>query len=268
MLVHCREQCPVVGEVDPIDEELVVDLSGHRQGRGGHVPAPRETSPRRPAGGRAIDLVLGPRAEHIVDERGEGSLLCLILAAEGIRGRTVGASLPLGPGRGASVLTHRLGTDLTFTRFWGTWFAPVKFTGAQLGGCPHHSAANSEFKQHVLAGNPALPPALLCEPRADIVARRSSRCVRRRYRCLSRPQARRGYHHHPARNPLYAVPAAAHAARVSKGKGTKNGPTRRWTHLVACSPYELMVIRSDLRCCVPSRTVPQRPASWRCSRRP
>lgn len=132
--VHGRQQRPVVGEVDPVDEELVVDLPGHRQGRGGYVPAPRETAPRGPAGGRGVDLVLGVLAEHIIEERSEGSLLCLILATEGIRGRTVGASPPLRTGCGTSVLPHRLGTDLTFTSFGGL--------GSHRSSRPAHNQAD------------------------------------------------------------------------------------------------------------------------------
>src|SRR5699024_12698078 len=114
-----RQQRLVVGEVDPVNEALVVDIPGHREGRGGYVPAPRDTAPRGPAGGRGGDLVLGALAEHIIEERSEGSLLCLILATEGIRGRTVGASPPLRTGCGTSGLPHRLGPDLTFTSFGG-----------------------------------------------------------------------------------------------------------------------------------------------------
>src|SRR5699024_9309439 len=116
-LVHGGEQCPVVSQIDPVDEELIIDLPSHRKGRRGNVPAPGEASPGRASSGRAINLILVVLVQHVIDERGEGGLLCLILAAEGIRGPAVSAPPPLCSGRRASVFAHRLATDLTFTSF-------------------------------------------------------------------------------------------------------------------------------------------------------
>src|SRR5690625_3887190 len=170
--IHRCEQHPVIGQVDPVNEQLIVDLTGYRQGRGGHVPAPGKAVTQCPSRGSAVNLVLGALAQQVVDERGEGSLLTQVGASVGICDRTVGAFPPLRAGGGPSVLTHRLRADVTFTgprRFLPHSTSrpgisrrrrrlPPQLTRLTLIPLtfPRPGASKSDLKHHVPAGIPVL----------------------------------------------------------------------------------------------------------------
>lgn len=60
----------MVGEVDPVDEDLVVDFPSDIEGGSGDGPAPGPLASQCPAG-IASDLCLGSLAEYPVEVLGE-----------------------------------------------------------------------------------------------------------------------------------------------------------------------------------------------------